>query len=386
MVITKDLFAEAFGLPIEGMVGFIDLPTQARRMRFSGTDVPFLAPNKKKEMKVEYRLLHDIVEKALCAKHGSFDVTLVAMVHTPSRQSQGFAVQLSVLLERVVKADLGESVKLHPLKRTKPVEKEVEKEAEEKKKKEKVVLAKKQVVAGNQDAPEKSTSGTSSDEDSRPLSKLGVVKKDGTAPKRKLAESNYGQIPEIPAEAENVSTSVATEANVESREEAEEHEVNNESSTVVRSEPKQPAHRSVTFAEKRIFAPVEIREINWVTHFLPKIDPADKGKGCWGTMADPDPVSRRRSGSAWLRPVSRGNRHFTVGGGRLRLIRSMTGSKVPSSACTRRPNEISTDGNSSKSWPEQIPARGGDGDGDGGGRRRRLWERRGTAERESSRV
>ncbi|KZV54006.1 hypothetical protein F511_41161 [Dorcoceras hygrometricum] len=33
-----------------------------------------------------------------------------------------------------------------------------------------------------------------------------------------------------------------------------------------------------------------------------------------------------------------------VGGGRLRLIKSTTGSKVPSSACTRRPDEISTDG------------------------------------------
>ncbi|KZV35549.1 exportin 1 [Dorcoceras hygrometricum] len=85
------------------------------------------------------------------------------------------------------------------------------------------------------------------------------------------------------------------------------------------------------------------------------------------TVEDPDPVSQRRRGSAWLRPVSRGNRHFTVGGGRLRLIRPTTGSKVPSSTCTRRPDEISTDRNSSKSWPEQIPARGG-----GGGRRRRL--------------
>ncbi|KZV58532.1 hypothetical protein F511_16393 [Dorcoceras hygrometricum] len=57
-------------------------------------------------------------------------------------------------------------------------------------------------------------------------------------------------------------------------------------------------------------------------------------------------------------------------GGRLRLIRSMTGSKVPSSACTRRPDKISTDGNSSKSWPEQIPARqgGGAARGTGGGR------------------
>ncbi|KZV43185.1 hypothetical protein F511_21816 [Dorcoceras hygrometricum] len=34
----------------------------------------------------------------------------------------------------------------------------------------------------------------------------------------------------------------------------------------------------------------------------------------------------------------------------------MTGRETPSSACTRRPDEIGTDGNSSKSWPEQIPA------------------------------
>ncbi|KZV46021.1 hypothetical protein F511_27790 [Dorcoceras hygrometricum] len=60
----------------------------------------------------------------------------------------------------------------------------------------------------------------------------------------------------------------------------------------------------------------------------------------------------------------------------------MTGRETPSSACTRRPDEISVDGFSSKDWPEQIPAReaatrrskgGGGGGGDiregrGGGR------------------
>ncbi|KZV43722.1 hypothetical protein F511_18838 [Dorcoceras hygrometricum] len=118
MVVTKDVFAETFQLPTEG------------------------PPNKKNEIKVEYRLLHDIVAKALCAKFGSFDVvtsekleimvainvgfkvnlghilfqTIVSMVHTPSRQSQGFAMPLSILLEKVVKSDLGEYVALHPLK------------------------------------------------------------------------------------------------------------------------------------------------------------------------------------------------------------------------------------------------------------------------------
>ncbi|KZV38557.1 hypothetical protein F511_27582 [Dorcoceras hygrometricum] len=81
---------------------------------------------------------------------------------------------------------------------------------------------------------------------------------------------------------------------------------------------------------------------------------------------------------AWLQPESQGDWLFTVGGGRLRLIKSTTGSKVPSSACTRRPDEISTNENSSKSWPEQIPARGGVGDG--GGRRRRCEGEEGAAE------
>ncbi|KZV34666.1 hypothetical protein F511_10941 [Dorcoceras hygrometricum] len=51
---------------------------------------------------------------------------------------------------------------------------------------------------------------------------------------------------------------------------------------------------------------------------------------------------------AWLQPESQGDWLFTVGGGRLRLIKSTTRSKVPSSACTRRPDEISTDGNSER--------------------------------------
>ncbi|KZV30928.1 hypothetical protein F511_33583 [Dorcoceras hygrometricum] len=73
MVITKDVFATMFQLPTEELVGFTDLPIKEvseMKMRFSGTDVAFRPPNKKKEMKVEYRLLHEIVEKALCAKDG----------------------------------------------------------------------------------------------------------------------------------------------------------------------------------------------------------------------------------------------------------------------------------------------------------------------------
>ncbi|KZV58464.1 hypothetical protein F511_23509 [Dorcoceras hygrometricum] len=41
---------------------------------------------------------------------------------------------------------------------------------------------------------------------------------------------------------------------------------------------------------KGIFAPVEIREINWATHFLPKIDPTAKGKGMLEACSQPNPV------------------------------------------------------------------------------------------------
>ncbi|KZV17476.1 hypothetical protein F511_12582 [Dorcoceras hygrometricum] len=55
----------------------------------------------------------------------------------------------------------------------------------------------------------------------------------------------------------------------------------------------------------------------------------------------------------------------------------MIGRETPSSACTRRPDEISADGFSSSSWPEQIPAKQGGGGGDDDDvhrrRRRETW-------------
>ncbi|KZV38963.1 GDSL esterase/lipase [Dorcoceras hygrometricum] len=50
----------------------------------------------------------------------------------------------------------------------------------------------------------------------------------------------------------------------------------------------------------------------------------------------------------------------TIGAGRS-SIRSTIGIKTPSSACTRRPDEFSTDGNTSAPGPEQVRRRGGGG-------------------------
>ncbi|KZV38383.1 hypothetical protein F511_13954 [Dorcoceras hygrometricum] len=121
MVLTKDLFTEVFGLPIEGQTNLMDIPKDTVveiGSLFSGSDDPFKAPNKKKGMKINFHLLHDIVAKALCVKAGSFDVVtsekfdfmvaitagmkvnwgqilfqvLLSMINNPKRQSQGFAV------------------------------------------------------------------------------------------------------------------------------------------------------------------------------------------------------------------------------------------------------------------------------------------------------
>ncbi|KZV35021.1 hypothetical protein F511_19768 [Dorcoceras hygrometricum] len=291
MVLTKDVFAETFGLSTDGMVSFLDIPTE-------------IVLEMRRSEKVDLMVVITVCLKVNWAQV-LFQV-LVAMVNNPNHQSQGFAVQLSVLLERLVKADLGESVKLHPQKvltnksvhtyietnlgvgpdgetskvsgataseqqstsdslpsLTNRAEKEAgqkkkpEKAAVEKlkKKKEKVVqtvknqkvVVSKPVEARSQAAPTKSKSGTSSDEDSRRLTKLRrgdtkckqvvessdsesivsippvlIMKKrtQNKKPVKKVAgnqaDSQPGPTPDIPAEDEAVSnTAGAPEANME---------------------------------------------------------------------------------------------------------------------------------------------------------------------------
>ncbi|KZV51445.1 hypothetical protein F511_37500 [Dorcoceras hygrometricum] len=71
LALMKEMFAETFGLPTEGLTSFLDIPKDTvieMRHKFSGSDVPFKAPSINKEMKIEFFLPHDIVAKALCAK------------------------------------------------------------------------------------------------------------------------------------------------------------------------------------------------------------------------------------------------------------------------------------------------------------------------------
>ncbi|KZV45550.1 protein Rf1, mitochondrial-like [Dorcoceras hygrometricum] len=122
--------------------GFPERLVSRMRMEFSESGVPVQSSCKKKEMKVEYRLLNDIIAKALTAKAGSFDDEtqglfelmmaivsdvrinwskilfriLKAMVVPSTKQAHGIAVQLSMLLEGVTRLKLGESKALPSLK------------------------------------------------------------------------------------------------------------------------------------------------------------------------------------------------------------------------------------------------------------------------------
>ncbi|KZV55919.1 hypothetical protein F511_24813 [Dorcoceras hygrometricum] len=143
--ISEEQFAGVFELPSEGLTSVDELPKdliKEARKAFFASDEPIKTSCKKKEMKVEFRLLNDILEKTVMAKAGSFDAItherflLMTAIHggikinwsrfmfdilkdmvTPSsNQAQGFAVQIYVLLKGAPDLTLGESKPFPPSK------------------------------------------------------------------------------------------------------------------------------------------------------------------------------------------------------------------------------------------------------------------------------
>ncbi|KZV55155.1 hypothetical protein F511_30345 [Dorcoceras hygrometricum] len=213
---------------------------------------------------------------------------LITMVHTPTRQSQAG--------ESIKKTeDTASGTEGWQSQMTKPMENDEAKVVEKKKKKKEkvvsvvkkpVVVVKKPVEARSQATPANSKSETSSDTDSRPLAKLGAAKKGQAAPK---AKTSFGLI-RFGVYGLDASTAADQEEHVEFNETVEARNVDKEQSIVVRSDPDQSAQQSITSTGKGIFSPIEIREIKWVAPFLPKIDPASKGKDILKAYAFPDPV------------------------------------------------------------------------------------------------
>ncbi|KZV17103.1 dystroglycan-like [Dorcoceras hygrometricum] len=136
--ISEEWFAESFDLPVDGLSELSEIPKDVvfdARSIVSMSGEPVSLSGKKSQMKIEYRLLCDIMAKSISVKAGSFNAITVEnfsmltavvcgvrmnwasvlfnilkkMVTPGSKQAKGFAVQISLLLENIPNLDLGES-------------------------------------------------------------------------------------------------------------------------------------------------------------------------------------------------------------------------------------------------------------------------------------
>ncbi|KZV24832.1 hypothetical protein F511_34417 [Dorcoceras hygrometricum] len=143
--ISEEVFAATFKLPVEGLTDLSEVPKNLvldARSLFSISKEQVSISCLKKAMKIQYRLLHDILAKTIYVKAGSFDsVTrdrfmlmtaitfdvkinwssllfgvLREMVTPGSRQVKGYAIQICVLLKNFPGLELGES-KTFPIHR-----------------------------------------------------------------------------------------------------------------------------------------------------------------------------------------------------------------------------------------------------------------------------
>ncbi|KZV13860.1 hypothetical protein F511_44924 [Dorcoceras hygrometricum] len=136
--ISEKLFAESFELPVEGLEELSEMPKDAifdARSIVSLTGEQINLSGKKNQMKMPYRLLCDIVAKAISVKAGSFNAITVEkfslmtavvcgvkmnwakylfgilkkMFAAKTKQAKGFAIQISALLATFPSVELGEA-------------------------------------------------------------------------------------------------------------------------------------------------------------------------------------------------------------------------------------------------------------------------------------
>ncbi|KZV17440.1 hypothetical protein F511_42314 [Dorcoceras hygrometricum] len=136
--ISEEWFAESFDLPVYGLGDLSAIPKDVifdSRSIVSLSGEPISLSGGKNQMKIEFRLLCDIMAKAISVKAGSFNAitvekfslmtaivcgvqmnwarilfsTFKKMVTPGTKQAKGFAVQISLLLENIPNLELGES-------------------------------------------------------------------------------------------------------------------------------------------------------------------------------------------------------------------------------------------------------------------------------------
>ncbi|KZV37026.1 hypothetical protein F511_15268 [Dorcoceras hygrometricum] len=136
--ISEDLFAETFELSVDGLGDLSEMPKDVifdARSIVSLSGEPISLSGRKNQMKFEFRLLCDIMAKAISVKAGSFNAITIEkfslmtavvcrirmnwakflfsilkkMVSPGSKQAKGFAIQISLLLATIPTLELGES-------------------------------------------------------------------------------------------------------------------------------------------------------------------------------------------------------------------------------------------------------------------------------------
>ncbi|KZV55338.1 hypothetical protein F511_43884 [Dorcoceras hygrometricum] len=136
--ISEKLFAETFELPIDGLGDLSEMPKDEifdARSIVSLSGEPINLSGRKNQMKMPFRLLCDIVAKAISVKAGSFNAITVEkfslmtavvcgvkmnwakflfgvlkkMFSAKSKQAKGFAIQISLLLATFPTVELGDS-------------------------------------------------------------------------------------------------------------------------------------------------------------------------------------------------------------------------------------------------------------------------------------
>ncbi|KZV26299.1 dystroglycan-like [Dorcoceras hygrometricum] len=136
--ISEEWFTESFELPVDGLGDLSDIPKDVifdARSIVSLSGEPVILSGRKNQMKFEFRLLCDIMAKAISVKAGSFNAITVEkfslittvvcgirmnwarflfsifkkMVTPGSKQAKGFAIQISLMLENIPNLELGAS-------------------------------------------------------------------------------------------------------------------------------------------------------------------------------------------------------------------------------------------------------------------------------------
>ncbi|KZV26956.1 hypothetical protein F511_38427 [Dorcoceras hygrometricum] len=136
--ISEELFAETFELPVDGLGDLSEIPKDAifyARSIVSLSGEQISLSGRKNQMKFEFRLLCDIMVKAISVKAGSFNAITVEkfllitavvcsvrmnwakflfsilkkMVTPGSKQAKGFTIQISLLLANIPNLELGAS-------------------------------------------------------------------------------------------------------------------------------------------------------------------------------------------------------------------------------------------------------------------------------------